>query len=401
MEQFGTNYEFKFKSFDEKLNLDNASIKHYPRIYFQDSLFDFFPYGEVYYKDSIGLITDLLIFKEGLELKTKLGTEKDGYIEGTYVWSESQVNNITMTNHISGDNAFILISKYYLDDKPQSRAWNDTVINIVKDITKKDFNITDNKKLFLTSSTSGVDSWYQYNIKSRQFLESILAKNAYHQTYNKSPFYTFINCNDEFYFMTLEEMFQQAPVADYTFELSQDIMLNPFSLKDYNVLMGGLPVNLEDYNKNICSTSESKQNEIIVSNIQDHIYKEKPSYKMIVDKEIQQKFKTYVNYGLYNSKKDKENRLGNINSYFQDSMLSYRLEGVIYTNPKVITGKIINLELTSLAQKEQLSPEFSGKWLVIKSEHHIDKDNMAFSKITLAKSCLQVNNTYSYLKNLV
>src|SRR5690606_28692389 len=112
---------------------------NYSSILFKDSLFKFFPYSEVYFKDGAGQIIDHIFFLEGLQFDCKLGyiktdsektqEEKDNqnykdYLEHSYIWSEHEINNIKHSQSISGDNVFMMISKYFYNDYPQSKVYN-------------------------------------------------------------------------------------------------------------------------------------------------------------------------------------------------------------------------------------------------------------------------------------
>jgi hypothetical protein len=52
---------------------DGISLHYFRRIYFEDSIFSFFPYGEVYFIDQTGAISDKVFFMEGLEFAIGIG----------------------------------------------------------------------------------------------------------------------------------------------------------------------------------------------------------------------------------------------------------------------------------------------------------------------------------------
>ena len=72
------------------LYINNSNLRLYTRILFRDSIFKFFPTCEIQYKDSIGLIPDMIYFIEGLKFKINLGNVDDGYI-GQGIYSDRNV----------------------------------------------------------------------------------------------------------------------------------------------------------------------------------------------------------------------------------------------------------------------------------------------------------------------
>jgi hypothetical protein len=112
-----TPYIFEFISEPPILKFDKTiPLRVYPRILFRDSLFEFFPYAEVHYKDSSGQISDKVFFVEGLDFDLSFGRDeykedkktKGGYLSHRYVWSENQINMVTVSEKISGNNVFVL-----------------------------------------------------------------------------------------------------------------------------------------------------------------------------------------------------------------------------------------------------------------------------------------------------
>jgi len=63
-----------FKSETESCGI---SLANFRRIYFEDTMFKFFPYGEVYYIDQVGLISDKLFFIEGMEFNVQIGYNEE------------------------------------------------------------------------------------------------------------------------------------------------------------------------------------------------------------------------------------------------------------------------------------------------------------------------------------
>lgn len=392
-------HDFVFKSTDGIIDFTKASMRLFSRIFIMDSIFEFYPYSEVYFVDKQGIIIDNIYFVEGMEFDFKLGNEDDGYLETTVVWNNNNINECFLTNRVVGTNAFVLSHAHKQKDKPNSRAWEDTISNIVKDIAKTDWSITDSTKLFV-SDTEGTTKWYQLNKTSEEFVDRILVNYAYSKNNPQAPFYSFINAAGELFFMSLDDLFAQPPTASYSFSENENTWTSYDNVKNFYVEQGGTVVNKQNYKKKIYRFTGSGSFENEESKIEEHIYKQQKD-KILVKKDLQANMLYPEYFGLYNATKDKEVFLGKRNSYFVNSCISYRMIIEVFFNPKVISGKTVELTVDGTKNEGQKSQEYSGKWLVIQSEHHMDERGMPFSKLTLVKSGISVDNDHPLINDFV
>lgn len=412
-----SNVEFSLISTPKAITFDDkVPIRNYDRIMFSDSLFKFYPYGEVYYKDSIGLIADKIFFVEGLEfmmsigfpeIKDKSGKIIDGgYLSHNYFWSEDQINKIQIANNVSGDNVFILSSIHKRDDHPRSRAFNykgdrvQTIKDILKNIILLEYPISSDKQFI--SNTSGFPYLTQCSQTNRYFIET-LATIAYSSANDKSPFYSFINSQGEFYFMNLEDLFSQKPVAEYELAFTEDLMLSPKYIKDYRILFGGYPVNSFNYNKNFYRFKADGTTEKEKINIQQAIPKPVKQNEIGTDSVLlrNQYFpktgSSHHYYGIEN-KNDFEIYKGYKNRFFRDSTLNYRFKIVVDFNPRAVSGKVINISLQkgSTTDKEK-AQEYTGNWLICESFHHMSDQGKLYTMLTISKPRITLDKTHPFL----
>jgi len=403
-----SKYEFIIESTPQAFSniSKELSLRAYKRIYFKDELFKFFPYGELYVNDKLASIVDRLFFVEGLRFKIKLGAEtlnekQFGYLENEYVWSEGQIVGIEIADQLAGDNALVLTGVQKIYDNRSSRVWpNSKLSDAVRDIVIKDYKIQETntageKKIFITT-TSGLDDRYQMYISDRDFIEQS-CEHAFDTNNPKSPFYTFINCNGEFYYMSLGDLFSQATVADFELKLADDNAVDLNLIKGIDVLFGGLPVNLENYAVRNFKTSTSGITTFIDKEIKDQYEKLDSNGLFTTQTEtvnFQKPVSSINSFGLYEDS-DYYNFQAFNNYKYVDTALSYRITIVTNFNPKTVTGKLVNLKIKKDINGElQYSPEFSNKWLIVKSEHFMDLEGAPFTRLTLSRPSVVVDDEH-------
>lgn len=408
---------------DDKIGVP---MRSYSKILFKDSLFDFFPYGEVYYKDSSGQIVDSVFFVEGLELKCKLGYVKTDeekneqekantryvdYLEHDYIWSASEINNILFSRSVSGHNLFMLISKHFYNDFPKSKTFNhengkkkETISDILINTILPEWGIDKSKyKIQETiSKTSGTPYLNQNNISNKLFISKI-AEYAYTENEPKSGFYTFFNANGEFYFMTVKALMDQKPVSAYKLDVTTDMTVNPMYIKDYRVFHGGVPVNFDNYKRKIYKYTASGLAETTVDTDMNILF--------IADKlEVDDKTKLLIrkqhlptsgnSANTYAGIQEEENGLefqkGFNNYFYRDTMMCYRMVIVVDFNPNNVSGKTISIEIEKQTKDSEIATEFSGTWLICESIHVIDDRGIPYSQLTVSKPQIQIDSTHIF-----
>jgi len=391
-----SDYSLIFESIPSAINLTDQNIRLFPRIFLQDSIFDFYPYAELYFLDDRGATIDLINFVEGLEFD--LGIEDTGLdTPGTsgqyYMWSENQLLEPILREHFSGTNVFLLISAFYKKNKPQSRAWLNTISNIITEICTTDYEL-DPTSTFI-STTTGVDNWYQTNQKNGLFIQ-LLSDNAFNQSNPRSPFFSFFNTNGEFYFMSVDEMFAQEPVDYYYMSFNEQTSIDKFAIQDYTIMYGGLPINFNNYKQNIISIKgDGSYNEEEVK-YEDFVYRENIADKLLLRRDYQELSNT-INFGLNETTVDSFNIKGRTNSLYRDSILPNRMRVTIHFNPYAVSGKVIDLKVGSFSEdKANMLLEFSGKWLIMKSMHFMGEDGMAYTNLQIAKSTMFVDSNHVF-----
>lgn len=394
-------FEFLISSNESFIDLTEEDIKLFRRVHIKDSIIDFYPYAEVYVRDLYSLFTEHSFFVEGLEFFIELGKEEEGYLSHDYVWSESQFIDTRLGDFLAGTTVLILLSKHYMNDVPQSRSFKDTVSNIVKEIVSGDYGLDSVDYNDYISPTTASLIKYQGNITNSEFIQR-LADNTVSSNAPTSPIYTFINAAGEFYFMSVKEMLEKNPVATYRLVFNQDVRADLEAIQDYDIMHGGLPVNMENYKPKVYKLDEIGEWQSEELDIEDYVTKQGGEKLPIRKVYRQDVVSDHVNLGIVEDE-DEEESQGYVNSLFKDTSLSYRMEITVHYNKDLLAGKTIELEIASSDEDKDSNIEFGGKWLIIECtrhiNRHINRQGIPFCRLVLGKSAIKMSRDSKFYKD--
>jgi hypothetical protein len=387
------------------LDFTNQASTIWKKVLVMDSIFEFYPSIEIIIADDVGLISDVITMVEGMKFTSKLGDPDFGYVTHDYAATKNEIIHAKITTHLSSDVLLNFTSYYNLLDIKDSMAWDDTISNIVKDVCTKNLKIP-NDKLSNIETTVGKDKWYRVNETAQTFFRKLL-KRSYSQTFENSPFLTFINSNGEFYFSSIEKLFKsQQPIntTPYIFSGDDNQSYDAFAIKNFYTMQGGLETNKENYNPKFfyrtkTGTINTESGEGELSRIDSHMIKGdgKVMFRSdLIDSKIATDFH---DFGIYEDDKDLQFYKGFKNSVFIDSALYFRMEITINFNSLAVAGKLINLKLAShIKEKAGFANEYSGNWLILTSRHFYDVDATPFTRLVIAKSRVDVGKDNPFEK---
>jgi hypothetical protein len=395
-----TSYELVGTPVDNVNNNIKFPTSIFPRSYnsiiFHDSIFSFYPLLEIDLKDEVGITIDKTFFVEGLEWNFKFGSNEQnikrkgkseviGYINHNYVWSQTFFSPTTISTNFSGNNNLILISAYLMKDDYRARiTWNAKISDVVTTVLN-DYGVIDSKKKFITATT-GSSYWPQYSILNKDFLTKL--SNVAYQS-NKSPFFTFFNCNGEFYFMSLNDLFKQDPIGTYSLKYNETSVIDDWAIQSYKIVDQGLPHNRENYKNTGVRLNDDGTITSTPYLLKDQYLKQNSSKdKMLVRTKYTSGKNRSVNLGIVEST-EMDTYNAKVNSLFTNSNISYQMEIVVRYNPQAISGKVINIEVNNFDNKTKMQ-EFTGSWLICDSQHLCDDNGIPSTKMLVAKSSINV-----------
>ena len=409
----------------------NLTLGENPRFFneviFQDSILNFFPWGDIHLLDKPGIILTAYTFIEGMKFATRFGRPEEtlnsgtvigGYLTHDYAWSEDQVNaTVRDSDYLSGINCFRVISNYFFKDHISTTAYQGQISNVVQTIINDVYGISDASKIFIDTTTNDVKNiWYQTGRYSREFLKDTLSRNAFSSSIQggeRVPFCTFINCDGEFYFKSFASLYAQTPVATYEAKLAMDKVADPLAIQEITWATGGAPTNKDFYRMAAWSLDESGevQNEVI--SFADKYYKLNSASstnagsnagnnvgKYPINNANARQTNSNLNFGLFETGDEDLLRARQTHQYY-NSNIAFRIDIVILQNAKVKTGKMINIKIKKFSENDDYSSELSGNFLVMSSQYHMDINNVIYAHHTLCRPSIPFDNQYKYTANII
>jgi hypothetical protein len=401
-----TDYRFLFKSVDPLLNFENEGTRLFKEIQLSDSIFDFFPYGEILIDDKTGFIADKINFSEGELFNLQIGSEDGGYITNQYCWSENQINDIELETYLSGINNFILLSSQFQKDYPTSNVYKTPISDIVSSIAQNIYGISTDK-IFISKTIenykSNEISDYNYQLLENhsEYIQR-LSTFAHKGSDNKSPFFTFINFNGEFYFKTMADLFDQSSIGTYEFVYNLDMMTREDSIKDWSLAFTGMPTNKENWKKQIYSTNNEAASVVEDDKLEDHVKNIKDiNGTPLIRKSIRNRdVQDYPYFGIVNDVNlDKPFFEGSKNGLYIDSSACYRLPITISFNPKAVSGKKLTLKVSSSFDNKLSLTEYSTDWIIGESKIYSDADGAPYQRLELVRPNIQIDSNHPLKKD--
>lgn len=357
-----------------------------------DSIFSFFPIAELQLSDRIGVFVENLTAVEGLQLNVSLQEDESNKIlTNPFVISEYDFQAGSVGAGFSGTSIFELISLYHKLDFPKSFAFEDKIDNIVKRLLSPYEGI----KTGLISQTRGVDIWYQANEPNSLLIEK-LSEVALNSNKETSPFYTFINLQNEFYFATLEDLLNQKPVNTFTLE-DENVSFSLNKILEYDLTFMGYAYKKADYKKKFYYTNSEGKTINKTADIKDFMVKQGKNGKLAIRKnDINYNQTSFEDLGFMGATTDDNNLKGVVASYYKNSAISYRMSIVVNyadINMDISAGKTIALKFDGTAFPIKA---YSGNWLVLQSDVYYDYEapRGVYAKLLLGRSSLNIDSTH-------
>jgi hypothetical protein len=387
---------------NQQVGLIDESAAFFQRMNLHDSVITFFPYGECQFNDTAGVISEGTLYNEALELNISLHQNNIpsgkplNEIKGDYVWSKFSVPGIPFTGgKVAGVSLFSYVSNYRFLDQIGSSSYNGTVDSVARQIAQNVYGITATDKLKISPGGTMPDYWYRTNELNASFIRKDLVVHAFNRASanSKSPFVSFINLKNEFYFMSLEDLFAQQVSATLIPYQAAEQGMDGTVMVSYSPMYLGYDNNSNSYSHRQFSFTDSYSN--IDYQLTDSLSRPLGKGKYLIDKNILSSDPyNILNWGLQ-SDKDSDAMKGAANYLFVDACLSYRMDEQTSFNADLVAGHLVELEMKSVLSAG-LSPEYSGKYVILESHHALGPKGQAFTNCMLAKSTVDVRSDHTF-----
>lgn len=361
-----------------------------------DSIYQFYPKVKFAVSDYEGLLNEFMAFVDGTSIEITFGRTKEESRSCKFIIAKDAVpQQKTSSNGIGGDFEIGLIHDYYDFQYNKSKAYKSNISNIVSEIVK---NYKFDKIDIEETLNSG--TWYQPNINDSEFIVDYLLPFAFNNSTQNTPFYAFIDSNNEFHFKSFHAMFESTPLKELTYgTFGTDIIANDKILSSVNFSQLELSKIKPFYNRNYYSYNKDGLFEEFNDNLLEYT-KTEGKYPIIGKSNNCTNLISLYDDDIKLDDTKNNNKGFRINSH-NEIILPDKIIINTVLDKSLVCGKTLNISLplpTSNSNNDK-SLRFSGKYL-IESSYHTWNAQSARTTLICSKQNLKVANDYRNYKLL-
>jgi hypothetical protein len=255
------NFSFKLETDPNLFSFQEFLPGIISKIEIKDSIFDYFPKLQFSIIDDSTDYSEKYFFSEYINFNLELEDINNNIIRHNFYLDSQELNGLLDLYYVSGKIDFLCFSDYFKQDSVKSKSYNMNITDITKSIMLKynsaSFPYIPNLKI---STSSNFDKWYQAQEYDYDFILK-LSKYALNINNKNSPYYTFINLNNDFYFQTVSDLLDQSSIYNYYLMSLPSDDVNPN--KDYDKILSysysmlGTSYNIKNYNSKIYNVSKT------------------------------------------------------------------------------------------------------------------------------------------------
>ncbi len=357
------------------------------------SIWKILPTGNVIIQDPSGLLQEFLLTVPGTKLDITFGYEESFYKVPFIIVSDilPEVENAS-TN--GGTLTIPVIHAWAFKQDPKLTSFDDRISGVLRTLTtvfpfnKVNINDTENQNF-----------WYQSLKTDVEFIEEILLPKAFSRNSKFTPFFCFIDGQNNFNFQHYKYLSTQKPITilEYKEVVGKDFNLNivaDYSRKRMSFFEDELFHNRIVYG--LSTTDGSVISE--VDSIEDY------SLKQPNDKIPYRKDQDISNYTYYEKLYDLDDVRGNRIFNQRKSISQEEILLVIPYNPEILAGSMVTFQTGVSGKNDDGSnlSQFSGNYLVEFASAIYDGFNQqAIMKLVITRKFNKYTNNYLLKNSLV
>ena len=353
-----------------------------------DSIYSIFPKAKLSINDNEGLLQQYLISVEGTDIELSFGY-KNNFIKNKYI-----VNTDSIIDSYAGKMGGYLNIEldHYLKthQRKEMKVYKDTISRIIKKILDKyEFS-----KININDSGAS-DYYYQPFINDFDFIENFLLPFSFSNNSKSSPFYCFINNNNEFNYRNYMSMMNGKPLLELKQGTNDLSSISPTNFSKITRFRTDTKFTYEKRHRKITKLLENGVLEIKEDFIND--YPDIPFGDLPLILPDRENFTGSLQ--LF----DDESTLGkkeiNMGMKIQSMRSAFALERLLLVLPlnvELLAGKNVNI-IINASNSDKSSDSYSGEYLIERSFHKWEgQSNLAETTIIVSRKSMQKLDTNIY-----
>ena len=355
-----------------------------------DSIYQLYPKVKMSVSDFEGVLNEYLAFINGTQIEISLGALDSEMKSCPYVVAKNAVpQQKTSSSGTGGDFEIELIHEYFARQFRKSKAYESNISDIIKSLVSQyEFSSVN------IENTINSGLWYQPFINDSEFMYNYLAPFAYSNSSEDTPFFTFIDSNNNFNFKSFRSMFMENPIKEMSFASGPDIIVNDTLFSSVNFSQVELSKIRPWFNTKYYSYDDKGEMNVDDDTILDYLNTTQGKYPMIGDSSNPTNIVSLYDYDVEQNDTENNNRGYLVNSH-RDVITPDKIIINTILDKNLVCGKMLRINLPNVDSNatDENSLRNSGDYL-IESSYHIWDGVNARTMLVCSKQNIKVTNDY-------
>jgi len=362
-----------------------------------DSIYQFYPKMKLIVSDYEGVLNEYLAFVDGTTVEVAFGASNDEIKKCKFVIAKNSVpQQKTASSGVGGDFEIELIHDYYYEQVKKSKAYQSNISDIISDLVSKyKFNSVD------IDSTINSGVWYQPFVNDSEFILDYLTPFAFSNSSQNTPFYAFIDSNDNFHFKSLNSMINSTPLKELTYgNYGLDIVANDEIFYSVNFAQLELSKLRPYFNCKYYNYDGNGNISIESDSLTDYI-NSRGKFPIIGNSNNSTQLVSLYDYDVEFDDTTNNNKGFCINLH-KESLLPDKITINTHINKNLVCGNTIKINIPSPSSNDSDNKSLrnTGTYL-IESSYHIWDSKNARTMLVCSKQNVVLNNSEYRNNNLL
>jgi hypothetical protein len=355
-----------------------------------DSIYQLYPKIKLNISDYEGVANEYLAFVDGTQIEVGLGASDDLLKSCKFIIAKDAVpQQKTSSNGIGGDFEVSGIHDYYSAQFKISDAYSSNISDIIRSLANKyKFNSVN------VEDTINSGLWYQPFVTDSEFMVNFLSPFAFSNSSRNTPFFTFIDSNNNFNFKSFNMMFNSTPIAELSYcTFSMATIPNDKTFSSINFSQLELS-KIRPYFNTVYYDYDENGNEVIENDSILDYSNTQGNYPVVGDSSNPTNIVSLYDYDVDQDDTENNNKGYKINLH-REVILPDKVIVNTTLNKELVCGNTVRLNMPSVEsnQSSDKSMRNSGIYL-IESSYHIWDGHNARSTIICSKQNVKLTNDY-------
>jgi hypothetical protein len=355
----------------------------------RDSIYKFYSEMDFTFNDPTGLYLEYQLFSPGIPVKLSYGFDSEVLVN-SFISNNWENPKDLGNGYVNGDLKSSLVHSYLAAQEKKSSSYNGSPSSIITELfdeTATEFSST------LIDSSKNIRSWLRPFVNQQHMIESVFLENVYSNDSNETPFFTFIDSNNQFHFESFHTMMERSPAAELELSSTSPELGDRNKLYSFKPFTDNFSTMRNYFNREIDIFSPK---DFSITKEELHIDEIYPGiYPMIGDSS-----KFQGQFWFDEPQPEDFDYKGRRLFQFRKGLLPQKALITLPLNTKLTSGNTVDLFISSANSGVSSSFAFSDRFLIESSDHiWSGASQTGYSQLLLGRKTMNIPDDYLVKEN--